>query len=289
MVIGETTITHHQHTDLKSGEVSLSHTQKAQALFKTACVATAPCLLNNIPPTSYLCNPSNTNPADTLPPLFNHLTEEVLVGTINNCPPMKAPGPDGLQNWFWRAAWPAVKTHLLFLLKMITINGIIPTDWKSAKTIMLPEPGKADYKNPGSYRPIALLNTISKIFEKIITNTLSWQFESNHLLHPGHYGGRPDRSSQEAMVHLTSWIKNEWSKGKIAGALFADFKSAFPSVHHPRLLDTMRKNRVHPELLNIIHEFLTGRKTTLDFNGFTSNCFKMTHVLPQGSPLSPLL
>lgn len=171
------------------------------------------------------------------------------MGTLNNCPPMKAPGPEGLHNWVWKSVWPAVKAHLLFLFKMIVIHGIIPSDWKSAKTVMLPKPGKDDYTNPGSYRPIALLNTVSKLFEKLMTNKLSWQFESDHLSHQGHYGGRPNCSSQEAMVHLTSWIKAEWSKGKIVGALFADVKSAFPSVH-PRayLIHYRRMGYTHKPL-----------------------------------------
>lgn len=91
------------------------------------------------------------------------------------------------------------------------------------------------------------------------------------------------------MVHLTSWIRRQWSKGKIVGALFADVKSAFPSVHHPRLLNTLREKGTNNQVLNLIHEFLTGRSTVLSFNSFTSEPFDLTHGLPQGSPLSPLL
>lgn len=76
-----------------------------------------------------------------------------------------------------------VKTHVVFLFKMITINGTIPRLWKTAKTVMLPKPGKSDYTSPASYRPIALLNTLSKIYKKLLTQVLSQQVESNHLLH----------------------------------------------------------------------------------------------------------
>lgn len=75
----------------------------------------------------------------------------------------------------------------------------------------------------------------------------------------------------------------------MVGALFADVKSAFPSVHHPRLLDTLAKKGVNKEILNIIHKFLRDRQTNLAFNGYESDAFELTHGLPQGSPLSPLL
>lgn len=86
-----------------------------------------------------------------------------------------------------------------------------------------------------------------------------------------------------------SWVKNQWAKGKVVGALFADVKSAFTLVHHPRLLDTLAKKGINIKMLNIIHDFLTDRDTRLTFNGFESEAFKLTHGLPQGSPLSPLL
>lgn len=130
---------------------------------------------------------------------------------------------------------------------------------------------------------------MSKIYEKLLTQTLSQQVETNKILHRGHYGGRPNRLSHEATVHLVSWIKNQWAKGKVVGALFADVKSAFPSVHRPRLLDTLAKKGINKEILNVIHKFLTNRNTKLTFNGYESDAFTLTHGLPQGSPLSPLL
>lgn len=55
------------------------------------------------------------------------------------------------------------------------------------------------------------------------------------------------------------------------------------------MIHTLERYNFHPELVNIIHSFLTGRHTYLSFNGFKSSNFHLTHGLPQGSPLSPLL
>lgn len=75
----------------------------------------------------------------------------------------------------------------------------------------------------------------------------------------------------------------------MVGALFADVKSVFPSVHHLKLLDTLAKKGINSEILNIINNFLSSRKTNIAFNGYKSEAFDLTHGLPQGSPLSPLL
>ncbi|KAG0145757.1 hypothetical protein CROQUDRAFT_93486 [Cronartium quercuum f. sp. fusiforme G11] len=71
------------------------------------------------------------------------------------------------------------------------------------------------------------------------------QAEELDLIHPGHYGGCSNYPNQEALVHPMSWIKREWTKGKRVGVLLGDGKSAFPSVHHPRLLDTLQS---HPRM-----------------------------------------
>lgn len=74
-----------------------------------------------------------------------------------------------------------------------------------------------------------------------------------------------------------------------SGSDLCHVKSAFPLVHHPRMLDTLGKLGFHPQLINVIESFLTGRRTYLAFNGFESDHFSLNHGLPQGSPLSPLL
>ena len=262
----------------KQGNTCESNERKADLLLQTTCVATVPCDLSDTLNLTFPIYDGNKLPKEQLPPFLQHITKETVEETLFASSPMKAPGHDRIQNWVWQKVWNLVKNHVIFLFKMITITGIIPNSWKSAKTVMLPKTGKSDYTSPSSYRPMALQNTLSKIYEKLLTKILSQQVETGKLLHRGHYGGRPNRSSQEATVHLVSWIKNQWAKGKVVGALFADVKSAFLSVHHPRLMDTLAKKGVNKEILNIIHEFLTNRETNLAFNGYESEPFSLTHA-----------
>lgn len=271
------------------GRTCSTNEEKAEALFAATCVATAPCRLDSTNHLNFPLNDSQRPTAETTPPLLSAVTRENIAAIINDSPPKKAPGTDGLQNWVWKLVWDKVKSHVTFLFRCVTVTGFVPQAWKQAVTVMIPKPGKSDYTQASAYRPIALLVTLSKIYEKLLTVHLSGQAEHLKLLHDGHYGGRPDRSSQEALVHLVSWVKGERAKGKVVGALFADVKSAFPSVHHPRLLDTLEKKGINTQTINIISDFLSARTTTLTFNGFESQPFHLSHGLPQGSPLSPLL
>lgn len=136
--------------------------------------------IDEIETVTYPITTNVTNVPSTLPPILNTLSDKTLANTVNDCPSMKAPRPDGIQNWVWVSVWPVVKS-LSFLLKMITIHRIIPQNWKNVRTFMPPKPGKADYTAPLVYGPISRLNTISKVFEEHLTTHLSDQFKTNHL------------------------------------------------------------------------------------------------------------
>ncbi|MBW0529288.1 hypothetical protein O181_069003 [Austropuccinia psidii MF-1] len=64
-----------------------------------------------------------------------------------------------------------------------------PVEWKEAQTAIIRKAAKDDYANPNAYRPITLLNTLGKLFDKIINNHLMhWAHQTNSV-HPGHMGG----------------------------------------------------------------------------------------------------
>lgn len=71
---------------------------------------------------------------------------------------MKEPGPNSIQNWVWVLEWKVVELHVTLLFRSLLTLGYIPKRWKTAKKVMLAKPGKDYYTQPGSYRPISLLN-----------------------------------------------------------------------------------------------------------------------------------
>lgn len=124
-------------------------------------------------------------------------------------------------------AWDVISNHILFLFKTINTLGYIPLCCKIEKTVMLENPGKCDYTHTGPYRPISLLNTIGKVYEKTLTKYLSQTAERSNILHPGHQGARQSRSIQDYLSHIVTWIKANWTAGQIFGAILANLKSGF--------------------------------------------------------------
>ena len=58
------------------------------------------------------------------------------------------------------------------------------------------------------YRPIALLPSISKLFEKAILTQLTLYLDDNKIIHPHQYGFRKRHSTEYAALHITDYISN---------------------------------------------------------------------------------
>lgn len=114
---------------------------------------------------------------------------------INGLKPSKAPGPDKIPSKVLQLGGSRLASCIANIANGCLDLGYFPTQWKIAKSVILKKVGKPDYSNPGAYRPIALLNTLSKAVEAMIANRVKSYVEQNQLLNPGHYGGRQRRST----------------------------------------------------------------------------------------------
>ena len=109
-------------------------------------------------------------------------------------------------------------------------------------TIILRKEGKADYSFPGSYRPIALENTLSKILEKVIADRMADTAEEHALLPQSQMGARKNRLTLSALTLLAATIKSAWAMRRdfIVSMLSLDISGAYNNVPYERLLHILR-------------------------------------------------
>ncbi|KAJ8350088.1 hypothetical protein SKAU_G00252180 [Synaphobranchus kaupii] len=81
--------------------------------------------------------------------------------------------------------------------------GIIPKAWRESKVIAILKPGKPAY-DPASYRPISLLCTSYKLFERLLLARISPLVEP--VLPREQAGFRPGRSCTDQVIALTTNI-----------------------------------------------------------------------------------
>lgn len=204
---------------------------------------------------------SDILPTNRYPPPLSieaSITAEQIASTIAGLPPDKAPGPDKIPNRFLKQCSSTLTPLLATLFTACIQKKYHPVAFKESTTVVIRKPQQASYNVPKSYRPIALLNTIRKVLEKIIARRISQAAEEHGLLPHAQMGARTGRSSLTALELITKQLHTVWKqKPKLVGSLLAlDISGAFDQVSHPRLLDNLRKKGIPLWLISYIASFL---------------------------------
>ena len=253
--------------------------QKTNSLKKIFFPPPPPADLRDIPNASY---------PDPVPTNLN-ITITQIKRAIDKLAPNKAPGPDEIPNHVLKRCLSILQDHILALAQQSMLTGHFPQPFKETITLVLRKPNKPNYTKPNAYRPIALENTIGKVLESIMADHISYLCETFNLLPKHHFGGRPGRTTEDAMLILSENIYQAWKDGKVFSAILMDVAGAFNNVHHNRLIHNMRKRKIPAEITRWVLSFLSDRTTRMRFNGITTDPIPTPTGIPQGSPLSPIL
>ena len=198
-----------------------------------------------------------------------------------------APGPDEIPYELLATAPEAVKSALLECLNAILVDGRQPPpDWLGGLVRFLPKPG-GDPLEPGSYRPVCLLNTTYKVLTAIVNDRLYRMCETYGLLDPSQEGFRRLRCTQRQVQSL-HWIIEEASrKESTLYIAYIDFENAFNSVDHEALFRWLDELRV-PDL-DLLRALYNNAHYEADLPYGRSAPVYMLRGTKQGDILSPTL
>ena len=185
------------------------------------------------PITHLTCYPQ---PAD----IFRYFTKKQIKNAGAKLEAHKVPGPGGIPNVVLKKPTDLIADHLYYIYRAIFKLDVYPDKWRESTTVVLRKPGKPSYEEPKVYCPIALLNTLGKLFSSLITDNLSHFCKTRDALPKHQFGGRPVRCTSDCMLLLTHSIKEAWRNKKVASVLFLDVQGAFQNVVKEVLLHNMR-------------------------------------------------
>ena len=201
----------------------------------------------------------------------------------------KALGPDTIHIEVLRLGTTTSLFHHLAKLFTSSIQlGYIPTAWKIATLRMLLKPDKLPSFTT-SYRPISLISSIMKLFERVIEQRLRSHLEHIGLINKRQSGFRKAKSTDDHLFRLSESIMESFNRGEHVVAAFLDVEKAFDNVWHNGLRFKIFQLDLPTKMTRWLSDFLVGRLIQFNVNNFLSNQINPKAGVPQGSVLSPLL
>jgi len=120
------------------------------------------------------------------------------------------------------------------------------------------------FKN-STIRPITVLLSVSKIFERLMQNQMLPFVQS--FLSPLLCGFREGYSTQHALLRLIEACNKSIDSGGIAGAIFTDLLKAFDCLVHELLIAKLKAYGFNRSALLFVHNYLDSRKQGVRVNG----------------------
>lgn len=176
---------------------------------------------------------------------------------------------------------------LTYLFNRCISEGLFPKCLKISKIVPVFKKGlKTEYKN---YRPIAIIDTVSKVFESLLHDQMIMFFERNCLFSSSQFGFRKGHSTIEAVMKFVNNCLFNLEKSEHVDCRLYDLTKAFDTVSHDIIIDKLFYYGFDVCTVNLIKSYLEDRYQFVFYNGSRSDLKLVRHGVPQGSILGPFL
>lgn len=202
---------------------------------------------------------------------------------IDKCSRNTAPGPDGIPYEVLKSLPESAVAELAALYTQILRTHTMPPAWKKGVVSMLYK--KDDTEDCSNYRGLTLLDTMGKVFERVLLHRLAPFIERNGLLHTNQNAFRKWRGTEEHCFSLMQTI----NYNPDCLAAFVDIRKAYPTVFREGLFAKLAQCGVIGDIWSTMRNMYDGLSSAVSIEGTSSDTYAVENGLMEGAILSPFL
>ena len=219
--------------------------------------------------------------------IFDRISPSMVCDIINLLPSKNSCDINGISNSLIKFLKNEIASPLAHIFDLSLQMGIFPEELKISRVVPIFKAGNPLFCD--NYRPIALVSSIAKILEKIVSIRLTNHLELNNIIYPHQFGFQRGLSTEHNLLHLVNYVSNALNKGEYCIGVFLDLKKAFDVVSHKHLLTKLKKLGINGITLDWFSSYLNNRRQVVDIKGCISTEKSVNISVMQGSTLGPLL
>ena len=178
---------------------------------------------------------------------------------------------------------------LSYLVNLSLEQSHVPSSLKIAHVTPLLKKPSLDPNSLQNYRQVSNLPFLFKVLERVVFSRLSDYFQANDLFDPFQSAYRSHHSVETLLVNMSNHILQGMDRWNSTALLLLDLSSAFDTVNHTILLNTLSSFGVKGEAFKWFVSYLSYHSQIVCINGCKSVDMPLTYGVPQGSVSGPTL
>ncbi len=190
-----------------------------------------------------------------------------------------------------------LKTHIATLTPIIrdVVNtslssGVFPAEWKHALVTPLLKKPTLDPTAVSNYRPLSNLPFLSKVVERVVAKQLTTYMQDNNMYPKFQSAYRTHHSVETALLRVHNDILQAIDNKQGVILVLLDLSAAFDSISHDILLQRLQHRfGIKGTVFAWMKDYLSSRSQSIKFNSEISPALAVSHGVPQGSVLGPIL
>jgi len=209
------------------------------------------------------------------------------VGLIMSSLSSRGCSPDSVPNFIFKYLSFELSSVISSLFNLSVVEGKFPACLKVARVTPVFKSG--DKSMVSNYRPISILSTISKVFEKLMCRRLMEYLDKNEILKNNQFGFRKMRCTSDAVLEFLNDANMSLDARCQFLTVCLDLSKAFDTIDHWTLIRKLAHVGVRGLPLRWFSTYLKDRTQYVRIRGTDSELRSLSAGVPQGSVLGPLL